>query len=320
MTSARDQFEADHAPGNLTLTASRVPPMVLPREELASYDPSPLAIALHALGRVPIEISDPDPLALGLLEMGHIDEEYGDRLLAKRGYEVTVHQPRLERTADDLGFNLIAYPDAILDTPDGLVGVEYKRLAGGKRQYEEQWAAGPPLRHIAQVEAQMIASQGSSKQPLSAVVLVPLIIERHSVTTSPVWIEANPERQAAIITACQKWWAIIVGGGLPAPDASRSSYEALLATTKLAAGKRLTIDTMEAVERAASWRQARRDRLAAEKVEDAARNWFAARAADAEWLDLPDGSSIKRTFIEGRIETKPRTVRPSWRMEPKEPK
>ena len=303
-----ERFAKDHAAGEMTLTASRIPPLVLPRSELAEHDPSPLAIALHCRGDVPIVVEDPDPLAIGLLELGHIDERLGEALLAKRGMQVVDVQPRYER--EDLGFRLIAYPDAIVDTSDGILGVEFKRLSGGKRQYEAEWLAGPPLRHVAQVEAQMIAA-GADERSLAAVLLVPLIIERWSVTTEPVLIEPDADRQGAIVEACRDWWRIVSAGELPEADASESSYRALLATTKLQEGKRVLVPGDDWVAAAETWRWAKEKEKEHHQQAEAAKCAFASIMADATEAVLDDGSIVKRSIVKPSTYTVNRKA--SWR-------
>ncbi len=66
----------------------------------------------------------------------------------------------------------------------------------------------------------------------------------------------------------------------------------------------VTIPGSEAMERAAAWRQARKDLKAAKAICEAQEHWFAANGGDAELLTLDEGKPIKRTQVDLKGYTK----------------
>lgn len=300
----REQFEKDHAPGNRVLTASRWPGLVLAPDDRPEWVPGPLALALHMRGEVPLEAEGKQ------LRLGHLMEGPAERMLAEdHDIGIMQRQPRFER-AD---IPALCYPDAVAaigGAVDEASLVEVKTVIGGERAYEERWGAGPPLHVKAQAQAQMLISG------VPICLIVPVIIGFADIRCEVIEEPVDEQIQALLLSEARTFFEILDAGELPAPDASESSYRALLRSTNIDPDARVELDDMESLRRAERWRQARLDRLAAQKVEDAEQYWFAARAGDATWIELADGSKIKRTFVKGRTETKPREIAPSWRWYP----
>lgn len=306
-------FERDHAPGNMTISASRWPSLVVPPEHRPSWMPSPLALALHMTGQAPLEASGAH------LDRGRDMELVGERKLAReRGIMVVERQPRFEAPA----IPALCYPDGLVEDIGGgeTALVEFKTPVGGDM---EAWGAGPPLHVRAQAQAQTIIS-GHRR-----VLIVPIIVGYASVEIEVYEEVADPDTHAIMLDAAGEFLDMLKRGDLPAPDATPSSYEAMCRSLRIKPERRIhlpddfsEIDGLLWTERRRQWEKARAARLAAQKIEEAHKLAFAEVAGDAAWIDLDDGTMIKRTWVAGRVETKPREIRPSWRwsLSPKEGK
>ena len=99
---------------------------------------------------------------------------------------------------------------------------------------------------------------------------------------------------------------------IPKPDASPASYAALQDLVTVTETT-IQVPGSEAMERAAKWRQARLDRLAAEAEENAQMHWFAANAETAEIIALEDKSKIKRTQVSRKASTKKIPASTYWK-------
>ena len=69
----------------------------------------------------------------------------------------------------------------------------------------------------------------------------------------------------------------------------------------------------EAIERAARWRQARKDKKAAEAIIEAEQHWFAAHGGDAGEFTLDDETTVKRTEVNTKAYTKRVAANRYWR-------
>lgn len=289
-----ERFAADHAPGCSALTASRWPGLVLDPEVRPSWMPGPLALALHMRGEMPLE-SEGKHLELGLMMEGP-----AEKLLAKyHGIVIDQIQPRFERS----DIPAICYPDALVHGGERLV--EVKTVIGGQRAYEERWGAGVPLHVRVQAQAQMLISG------IPIVLIVPVIIGYADIRCEVLEEIADPAMQGVMMEAAAEFMMIMATGGLPEPDASESSYRALLRTTTLARGKNILLPGDELVALAQLWRNAKTlERDVKDDCENA-KHTFAALMGDADQAVLDDGSIIKRSLIKASTYTVER--RESWR-------
>jgi hypothetical protein len=294
-----DRFVADHASGNRTLTASRWPSLALPPAARPAWLPSPYALAAHMVGLVPLDAGDN-----AHLRRGKLLEPIGARLATEDyGMEIVAEQERVER-AD---IPALTYID--LATKQGRV--ELKTV--NDRDFERDWVGRPPLYPRTQAQCQM-AITGDEWCYIGAIVIGYMEIR----------LELFEERrhdgmQDLLLERAGEFLQMLERGDLPLPDATESSYRAWSATAELTKGKSALLAEVEAVERAARWRQARADAKVAEAIEEACKLWFMANSpAGAERIELLDGTIVKRTATnrKGFIVEPTRSI--TWKFE--EPK
>ena len=293
---AEDRFAADHAPGAMVLSASRIPCLVLPPDQRPRYMPSPLAYALHLRGDVPLSGADD-----GRTRRGKRLEPLGESCAVEdHGMVVLGRQVRAAR--DDIP--AVTYLDLVTDRgPLELKTINESALAA--------WTPRPPLHVRIQAQAQaMIAN-------VQLVLIGALVIDwfgefRMEVVEEP----AHSGMQDLLLERCGKFMDVLRAGDLPPPDESESSYRAWSAMAHFAKGETALLAEPEAVERAARWRQARADCKAAEAVEEACRLYFFANApSDAERIELLDGTVIARKAIDRKgFEVKPCRI-VQWKIE-----
>lgn len=281
-----DRFAADHAPGNRALTASRWPGLCLDPERRPTWLAGPLALALHMRGDVPLEGEGKH------LELGHLMEGPAEKLLAKyHGVQLETLQPRYERP----DVPAICYPDALVRGGDRLV--EIKTVIGGQQAYAKRWPDGPPLHVRLQAQAQALISG------IPVVLIVPVIIGFADIRCEVIEERADADIQEIMLGAAYDFMAILNAGDLPAPDASASSYRALLATTTLAKGKSILLPGDELVELAEIWRESKATAKEADDLAERAKQTFAALMEDATEAVLDDGSIVRRSLIKASTYT-----------------
>lgn len=290
-----DRFAADHAPGNRTLTASRWPALVLPPSDRPSWLPSPYALAAHMAGLVPLDEGEKTHLRRGKLL-----EPVGARLAAEDyGMVIVAEQERVERG----DIPALSYID--LATDKGRV--ELKTV--NDRDFQSAWAGRPPLYPRTQAQCQM-AITGDEMCYVGAIVIGYMEIR----------LELFEERrhqgmQGLLLDKAGEFLRTLERGDLPQMDETRASYEAWAHMARLAEGETVRLLDPDAVAHAENWREAKAFAAEAKKMDERCKAWFAARCGDAETIELPDGTVIKRS----RVERKGYTVEPStyiqWRFQ-----
>ncbi|MGI9484975.1 MAG: hypothetical protein ACR2RF_03650 [Geminicoccaceae bacterium] len=267
-------FEQIHAPGSRILTASRWPCLILPVEQRPKWLCSPYELGAHMLGLRAM----PDPgdevrrgKQLEAVALQMLEEELDEELEAGQTW---VTHSRLPAGA----------------TLDGLFrsGAPAETKVVDGRDYDRDWASGPPLYPTLQLQCQ-IACKGADYGHVGA-----LVLRHKTLEMVPIRIDRHSRIITALEIAAEVFMEALERGELPEPDASPSSYAAML---DLVTVKPTTIQVpgSEAMERASKWRQAQADKKAADAQIEAQRLWFAANASDAAVMELDDGSEIKRS-------------------------
>ena len=267
-------FEQTHAPGSRILTASRWPCLILPAEQRPKWLCSPYELAAHMLGLRPM----PEP---------------GDEVHRGKRLEAVALQMMQEELDEELEAGQTWVTHSRLPagaTLDGLfrsgASAETKVVDG--RDYDRDWASGPPLYPSLQSQCQ-IACKGADYGYIG-----PLVLRHKTLEMQPVRIDRHDRIIAALEEAAERFMEMLDRGELPEPDASPSSYAALqdlVTVTKTT----IQVPGSEALERARKWRQAQADEKAAKAMIEAQKQWFAANAADAAIIALDDDTEISRS-------------------------
>ena len=268
-------FERMHAPGCHFLGSSFVPALVLPVEKRPKWMNSPYARALDMLGQRPLP-----PLDEEFLRRGRLLEHTLVATLQDEGVDASRCAAYAQHERDERW----------IASPDYLIGEDI--IGEGKCPTDwEQWHDGPPLFVQLQNVWQM-GCAGTDRGQISA-----LFVDKFSLKVT-VW--ENPLHKPALRlmeTEAAKFLDLVGAGKTPDPDASLSSYRALQDVMPVDRGEEITIGGQEAVERLLAWTQARLDRLAAEKIEDAAKYYFASRGGEAGVIHTDNGS-VSRIKVE----------------------
>jgi hypothetical protein len=281
-----DQFERDHAPGNLVLTASRWPTLALSPNDRPRKLPSSYALGAHMLGIVSFDdISERDDARRGKLM-----EPVGAKLAAEDHHlEIIAEQARFERR----DVPALTYVDLLVTDPaggDSRAVIELKTI--NERDFVDKWQDRPPLYPRVQCQCQM-AITGDQWCYVGAIVMgyasirLELFKEiRHS------------GMQQLLLDRAGEFMDMLRRGELPPMDESPSSYTVWAETAKLAEGETFKLLDPEAVDRAAIWRAAKDTARVSRETDEAAKAFFAARCGDAERIELLDGTIVTRKRIE----------------------
>lgn len=253
-------FEDRHSAGSMRVTASVWPTLVLRPEDRPKWLPSPFAYAAHLSGKAPL----PEPDVV--VRRGKLLEPVAYQLLAEdHGLEVPEDQRQVWLEHAELRAGA---------TVDGLAdgcGIEIKTV--DDRDYRDKWQPYPPL--YPRMQAQCAMACDPSIEAFRIVAL------RLGYKTVAAEVFVEPRRPAVIQKledAAGQFLEMLARDELPDPDPSPSTVAALAKVIALDPDAEIDLsEDMEALVRAERWRQARADRIAAEKVEDAQEMWFRAR-------------------------------------------
>lgn len=274
-------FERFHDAGSRTFTASLVPALFGESRFTGRF-----AAMCHVAGLRGIEFVGNAMTERGTrLEataIAMVDEEKaGDGWQSVRASAWARH-PKIE--------GLIGSPDAVTWRPDDggelVPGIgEVKVVADFV--FQERWLDGPPLDVELQHQTQF-ACTGATWGWIAALVVGAF---RWDLL---VWETRPDPRVIPIIEAeVAKALADVESGDMGLPDDHRTSIEAAQKLWAPDPSKILNLNDPESDDRLERWLQARADRLAAEKVEDAQSRYFAARALDHSLIRCPGGGSVK---------------------------
>lgn len=293
---AVDQFSADHAPGNLVLTASRWPCLVLQPDLRPKWLCSPYSLALHMLGREPMPNGDAKTLRRGKLmeSVGKVllDEDHGTLLSAE--------QVRCERAE----IPAVCYLDGL----SGAWGVEFKSMP--ERIYRSDWHSGPPWYPRIQAQAQMAINQ-----ELVGVLIAPIVMDYAGNPEIPQVYEEprDPFIGSMLVDTGRDFLAMLRRGELPPPDETVASYEAIKRTLKLEPDSVVTLDDEESAMKFTAWQMYKHEEKAGRAGDEACKRFFAAKTSNASVIELPGVGTITRKRVEIKAEKEPRPARTDLR-------
>ena len=270
-----DAFRRMHEPSSRYLGASFVPALVLPATKRPAFMASPYERALAILGKRPMK--DPDGMEV---IRGKDLEPATICQLQRHGFEARPLNHYAQHPDCEW---FIASPDFELD--DG-------RLGEGKVPCDwEQWLSGPPLHVQVQNQWQLYCAGRASGM------ITALFVDQYSIEIKWWMTERNESVIGLLIDKARQFLDLIDRGQAWGPDESKSSYRALQDVIEVNETEQIQLGGLDHVERLLAWRQARKDRLAAEKAEDACKYWFASRAGTAGII-ATDNGPIFRTKVE----------------------
>jgi hypothetical protein len=293
-------FDRFHAAGSMTLTASSVPALFGQSRFAGRY-----ALACHLTGKVPMSVPNEalvergrllEPVIVSMLRAEQPTwDVYGLRAYAPhRSIDRFIASPDMEAWRQD------EHPPGQL-TPNGPPGIVESKVVADLI-FEERWQDGPPL----DVELQHQAQFACSGATWGAIVALVIGTFRFDLV---VYLTAPELKAIALIeTAAREFLGMLDAGQLPEPDDHRSSLRALEQVyPNVDPGKILTLqddDLTEGIKRFDAWEQAKLDRLATEKLEEAAQNWFFVRALDAGEVRLGNDRTVSAKLITRKGYTK----------------
>lgn len=262
-------FEAIHAPGSMQVTASIWPTLVLAERDRPSWMPSPYAYAMHLMGKVPL----PPPgkeVRRGKLFEGPaeqiLEEDHGIRLREKQFH---VKHPKLDGVSATL--------DGLAE--DGRI-VEIKVV--DQRDYTERWTRHPPIYPRMQALCQL-----ACMPEVEEAVVAALVVSWKEIKVETCRVERMPGLIKSLELRAAKFLELIRAGEAPAPDFSRSSALTLRKALGLTEKRTSLVDSADLM-RFERWQQAKLDKQAAEKTEEACRNYFTVRMLGATQAYIGD--------------------------------
>jgi hypothetical protein len=277
-------FEKLHAAGNKTFTASMVPALFGESRFHGAF-----ATMCHAAGLVPLpDFGDSELMTRGTKMEGIAVDEVREQ----EGWPVCHHIKAWAPHPTIAG--LAASPDALAwQTPDGEPGIGEIKVVlrevfqgRDKLRPDYNWLGGPPMDVELQHQTQL-ACTGAKWGFIAA--LMPDYGWKLVVYPT----EPDPRIIRIIEAKARECLAMLEAGDMGVPDEHPTSIKSAQALWAPVEGKVLALNDPEAGERLERWIQARADRLAYEKVEDAQQRWFAARALDHDKITVPGGGFVK---------------------------
>jgi hypothetical protein len=284
------EFAELHACGSGVLTASNVNALFGLSRYAGRY-----AVACHIAGKAAMAEPDNDTVYWG--------KEFEAPILARAAKQEDWDIRQITAYARCPTFpRLLASPDAVVRCVKraGVGLVEVKDVA--EPVFEQRWQNEPPIDVHLQHQAQYACCPDANWGAVVALVHGAYKREVKIFPTAPDGdaIEIILRETAALFDLLDK-------GELPEPDLHPSSIDALGEVyPDVIPGKSLVMMGEEAAEaslRFDRWEQAKRDRLAAEKVEEAQRSWFLTRALDAEELKIGNARSVRVKTIKRKAYT-----------------
>lgn len=296
------QFAADHAPGAMKLSASLWPCLVLPPEHRPQWLPSPYSYGLHLRGDAPLPEGD-----VKTLRRGKLLEPVGKVLLLEdRGIEINHEQARRERR----DVPALCYLDGMAYGTTW--AVEFKSMP--ERIYRDQWDGEPPWYPRIQAQAQMAIDA-----ELAGVLIVPIVISYAGNPDIPAIYEEPRDDQAGamLVEQGQAFLEMLRAGELPAPDETVASYDALMKVLKIQPQETIELADAEALDQFRVWQMAKAQKSGGQRLEEAAKRYFALRAGNAAVIEIPGMGRIKRKQVDVSAEKKPRPARTDvrWSLE-----
>ena len=277
------QFEALHQAGARIVTASGVPALLGQSRFASRY-----AYMAHLAGLARLEVADGPHIVRGkVLEQAAIAQ-----LLPGERPQWQPHQVRALAHCPGLA-GFCASPDGLVwdaERPDAGWGIIEAKTVGAT-VFQRDWLGAIPVDIQLQHQAQF-ACTGASWGAIILLIFGEWRFDLLVFDTAP---------RADVIAVLREQvagdLAMLDRGEMPDPDATDSTVRALLRVYPHAlSGKSVDLperEEDEAIRRMQRMAQARLDRLAAEKVEDACRNWFLVRARDASRLRIGQQAEVR---------------------------
>ena len=272
-----ESFRLMHAAGSGMISASNIAAL-FGRSRWTSR----FAYMAHVMGKVPMP------------EVGGAHIERGKRL------EKVV----VEMVAEDKGWRvenvrawaehpavtgLYASPDGVAWRPDREDPGVLELKTVDALIFEREWLGGVPL----DIELQHQTQLACTGAKWGAIAILILGIGRFDLVVYETEPHAGTIR--AIEREAREALRMVAAGEMPPADDSEHTVEALRQLYPVEEGKMIAIsdeERAEAVDRYERWAQARLDRLAAEKIEEAQRRWFTVRGPDAALIRIDNSREI----------------------------
>ena len=275
-------FEKLHACGSGIVTASQVPALFNESRFAGRF-----ATLAHIKGLSPLESFGNE----ALMERGLRLEKVACEMVSEdKGWRV--HQAKAWKAHDRIE-RLAASPDAVCwDNDDNPLGDHGNHPGIGEIKvvadmiWSQRWQEGPPLDVELQHQTQF-ACTGATWGFIAALVVGTFRWDLIVYETKPR-ADVIAILEAEVETALAK----LDEGDLGAPDEHKASIRAAQRLWAPDESKVLALNDPEADDRLQRWLQARADRLAAEKVEEAQHVYFASRALDHGLIRCPGGGTV----------------------------
>jgi hypothetical protein len=309
MTELRDEalFEADHASGCRTLSASLMPCLVIPPEHRPRWAPSPLSYAMHLSGKSPFPRKTSK-----LLQAGRMMEPVATRLLAAdHGIVVTTHSGDLGRVRRERAdIPAVTYLDGLVDDE---TAIEIKNTRSW--MYRDNWADGPPIWIRVQAQAQLLIDQS-----LARVLIVPVVMTSAEYPEVPQIYEELRDDAIGNMLLETSWelLSILARGELPEPDETIASYQALMRVLRLDPAETVVLADERDAEQLQWWLMAKKQAKAGDEMCDGCRRYFSTRMRHAARAEIPGVGLIERKSVAVSAEKEPRPSRVDVRWSLKE--
>jgi predicted phage-related endonuclease len=265
-------FDRIHRCGSGDITASNVAALLGVGKYAGRY-----ALAAHVSGRHPLPDADNartrmgrwlEPVAATMLA-----NETGLRVEPLKAYARCKRLPKL-----------VASPDTLIWEEDGSIAIGELKLVH-EQVFEREWLDGPPIHHQVQHQTQFGATGAKTGRIGALVWGISRGMELIAYPTEP-----NPKAIALIEREAKALLDQLAAGEMPEPDPHPSSIEALHALyPELAPGKVQLLDGEAAAEGAQlfdEWREIKARMSSDTNRSEEIRRWVAAKAGDAERLQI----------------------------------
>ncbi len=288
-----ESFRLMHAAGSRMISASNVAAL-FGRSRWTSR----FAYMAHVMGKAPM----PEVGGAHIERGKRLEKVVAEMVAEEKGWRVENIRAWAEHPAIT---GLYASPDGVAWSDDrGGPGVlELKTV--DSLIFEREWLGGVPL----DIELQHQTQLACTGAKWGAIAILILGIGRFDLVVYETEPHAGTIR--AIEREAREALRMIAAGELPPFDDSDHTVEALRALYPVEEGKMVAISDEEREEGARRWelwQQARLDRLAAEKVEEAQRRWFTVRGPDAALIRIDNSREIAVKQSSVKAKTIPATT------------
>lgn len=286
-------FRLMHAAGSRMISASNVAAL-FGRSRWTSR----FAYLAHVSGRVPM----PEVGGAHIERGKRLERVVAEMVAEDKGWRVENVRAWAEHPAVT---GLYASPDGVAWRPDREDAGVLELKTVDALIFEREWLGGVPL----DIELQHQTQLACTGAKWGAIAILILGIGRFDLVVYETEPHAGTIR--AIEREAREALRMIAAGELPPFDDSDHTVEALRALYPVEEGKMVAISDEEREEGARrweAWAQARLDRLAAEKVEEAQRRWFTVRGVGAALIRIDNSREIAVKQSSVKAKTIPATT------------